>query len=48
MTSSDNPPIEFAFPDLGRWEKGDAPYIHVRDSGKPCPTVMVAALTHVN
>ena len=45
---SDNPPIEFAFPDLGRWEKGDAPYIHVRDSGKPGPTVMVAALTHGN
>ena len=45
---SDNPPIEFAFPDLKRWEKGQAPYIHVRESGKPGPTVMVAALTHGN
>ena len=45
---SDNPPIEFAFPELRRWEKGAAPYIHVRDSGKPGPTVMVAALTHGN
>jgi predicted deacylase len=45
---SDNPPIEYAFPDIARWEKGDAPYIHVRESGKPGPTVMVAALTHGN
>jgi predicted deacylase len=45
---SDNPPIEYAFPDLSPWEKGDAPYIHVRESGKPGPTVMVAALTHGN
>jgi len=44
----DNPPIEFDFPELRRWEKGDAPYIHVRDSGKPGPTVMVASLTHGN
>jgi len=45
---SDNPPIEYAFPDIRPWEKGDAPYVHVRDSGKPGPTVMVAALTHGN
>ena len=45
---SDNPPIEFAFPELRKWEKGAAPYIHVFDSGKPGPTVMVAALTHGN
>ena len=45
---SDNPPIEYAFPDLSPWEKGDASYIHVRESGKPGPTVMVAALTHGN
>ena len=45
---SDNPPIEYAFPDIRPWEKGDAPYIHVRESGKPGPTVMVAALTHGN
>ncbi len=23
---SENPPIEFAFPELRRWEKGAAPY----------------------
>lgn len=45
---SDNPPIEYAFPDIRRWEKGDAPYIHVVESGKPGLTVMVAALTHGN
>lgn len=45
---SDKPPIEYAFPDIRPWEKGDAPYIHVRDSGKPGPTVMVASLTHGN
>jgi predicted deacylase len=45
---SDNPPIEYAFPELRRWEKGAAPYVHVFESGKPGPTVMVAALTHGN
>jgi len=46
---SDNPPIEFAFPDLKPWEGGGAaPYVHVRDSGKPGPAVMVNALTHGN
>jgi predicted deacylase len=45
---SENPPIEYTFPELRPWEKGDAPYIHVKESGKPGPTVMVAALTHGN
>lgn len=45
---SDTPPIEFAFPDLRKWERGAAPYIHVLESGKPGLTVMVAALTHGN
>src|SRR3954447_17601099 len=45
---SDSPPIEFTFPELRKWEKGAAPYIHVFESGKPGPTVMVAALTHGN
>ena len=45
---SDNPPIEFAFPELRKWEKGAAPYIHVLESGTPGPTVMVASLTHGN
>src|SRR5258705_6339795 len=45
---SDLPPIEYAFPELRRWEAGVAPYIHVLESGKPGSTVMVAALTHGN
>ncbi len=45
---SDNPPIEYAFPELRRWEKGAAPYVHVLDSGKPGPAVMLTALTHGN
>src|SRR5258708_29014721 len=45
---SDIPPIELALPDLGRWEAGAAPYIHMLESRKPGPTVMVAALTHGN
>ncbi len=44
----DLPPIEFAFPELRKWEKGAAPYIHVIESGKAGPVVMVAALTHGN
>ena len=35
LNMSENPPIEFAFPDLHRWEKGAAPYIHVLESGEP-------------
>jgi predicted deacylase len=45
---SDLPPIEFPFPELRKWEQGAAPYIHVLDSGRAGPTVMVAALTHGN
>jgi predicted deacylase len=45
---SELPPIEFEFPELRRWEKGAAPYIHVLESGKAGPTVMVTALTHGN
>ena len=48
LNMSETPPIEFAFPDLRRWEKGTAPYIHVLESGTPGPTVMVASLTHGN
>lgn len=46
--SDNHPPIEFAFPDLRKWEKGAAPYVHVFESGAPGPTVMLAALTHGN
>lgn len=45
---SELPPIEYAFPELRRWEKGAAPYVHVLESGKSGPTVMVASLTHGN
>ncbi|UYN95117.1 MAG: succinylglutamate desuccinylase/aspartoacylase family protein [Enhydrobacter sp.] len=45
---SQNQPIEFKFPELRKWEKGTAPYVHVFESGKPGPTVMVASLTHGN
>ncbi|MBV8391723.1 MAG: succinylglutamate desuccinylase/aspartoacylase family protein [Alphaproteobacteria bacterium] len=45
---SSNPPIEYAFPELRKWEKGAAPYVHVLESGKPGPVVMVASLTHGN
>jgi predicted deacylase len=45
---SANPPIEYAFPELRKWEKGIAPYVHVLESGKPGPVVMLAALTHGN
>ncbi len=45
---SENPPIEFAFPELRKWERGAAPYVHVLESGQPGPTVMVASLTHGN
>ena len=45
---SDHPPIEFEFPELRKWEKGAAPYIHVFESGKAGPAVMVTALTHGN
>ncbi len=45
---SDTTPIEYAFPELRKWEKGAAPYVHVLDSGKPGPAVMVTALTHGN
>ena len=43
-------PIEVAFPDLARWERGtaDVPWVHSFDSGRPGPHVMVNALTHGN
>src|SRR5438132_13255926 len=45
---SENPPIEFDFPELRKWERGAAPYVHVFESGKSGPAVMVASLTHGN
>lgn len=43
-------PIEITPPDLGPYRQGNAgvDYVHVLDSGRPGPTVMVQALTHGN
>ena len=44
------PPIELLAPDIGRWRDGDTgvDWVHVIDSGRPGPQVMVQALTHGN
>lgn len=43
-------PIELAPPDIGPYRQGNAgvEYVHVLDSGKPGPSVMIQALTHGN
>jgi predicted deacylase len=48
--SADNHPIEIAPPDIARFRHGNAgvDYVHVFDSGRAGPTVMVQALTHGN
>jgi len=45
-----SPAIELSPPDLRRWRDGGSgtDYVHVLDSGRPGPTVMVQALTHGN
>ncbi|HSA88827.1 MAG TPA: M14 family metallopeptidase [Burkholderiales bacterium] len=42
--------IEIKPPDISRYRKGNAgvDYVHVMDSGRPGPSVMVQALTHGN
>lgn len=42
--------IEIAPPDIERWRHGNAgvEYVHVLDSGRPGPAVMIQALTHGN
>ncbi len=44
------PPIELQAPDIGRWKDSDTgvDWVHVFDSGRPGPNVMVQALTHGN
>ena len=44
------PPIELQAPDIGRWKEGGSgvDWVHVFDSGRPGPAVMVQALTHGN
>ena len=43
-------PVELTPPDIGRWRAGNTgvDYVHVLDSGRPGPNVMVQALTHGN
>ena len=45
-----NHPIEITPPDISRYRTGNTgvDYVHVLDSGRPGPTVMVQALTHGN
>jgi predicted deacylase len=47
---ADHHRIELSPPELSPYRQGNAgaDYVHVRDSGKPGPTVMVQALTHGN
>ena len=44
------PPIELSAPDIARWRDGgtSVDWVHVIDSGRPGPQVMVQALTHGN
>ncbi len=44
------PPIELQPPDISRWRQGNTgvDHVHVLDSGRPGPNVMVVALTHGN
>lgn len=47
---SDHHPIEVQPPSIAPYRKGntDVDYVHLLDSGRPGPTVMVQALTHGN
>lgn len=47
---TDHYPIELSPPDISPYRQGNAgvEYVHVLDSGKPGPSVMIQALTHGN
>lgn len=47
---NDLPPIELPLPDIAPFRQGNTgvDWVHVLDSGRPGPTVMVQALTHGN
>ena len=46
----DTPRVELLAPDISRWKEGGSgvDWVHVFDSGKPGPKVLVQALTHGN
>ena len=50
MRDDSLPPIELQAPDIARWQEGGSgvDWVHVFDSGRPGPKVMVQALTHGN
>jgi predicted deacylase len=50
MADDTLPPIELQAPDIARWQEGGSgvDWVHVFDSGRPGPKVMVQALTHGN
>ena len=47
---TDTPTVELQAPDIGRWRDGGTgvDWVHVIESGRPGPQVMVQALTHGN
>lgn len=47
---TDHYPVDLSPPDIAPWRQGNTgvDYVHVLDSGKPGPNVMVQALTHGN
>ena len=47
---SDRYPIELSLPEIGPYKQGNTgvDYVHVLDSGRPGPSVMIQALTHGN
>ncbi len=50
MPDTPTPPLALSPPDLRPWRDGGSgvDHVHVRDSGRPGPTVMLQALTHGN
>ena len=48
--TTDHYPVELSPPDIAPWRQGNTgvDYVHVLDSGRPGPNVMVQALTHGN
>ena len=49
-TAAASPTVELQAPDISRWRHGNTgvDHVHLFDSGRPGPTVMLQALTHGN